>query len=100
MKNESEAVSIQCEKFAKKTMPAGSQSPKVTQTECVVMRGMAVSARRRRFVFVAGGRTNRMSAVDQVQALDAIGAGHEHEQVHDLEADHRTVGDGSAPRAG
>ena len=42
MKNDSEAVSIQREKFGKNTMPAGSQSPKATVTMCVVVRGVAV----------------------------------------------------------
>ena len=40
MKNESEAASIQREKLGKKTMPAGSQSPKATWTVKVVVRGM------------------------------------------------------------
>ena len=38
VKNASEALSIQREKFGKNTMPAGSQSPKLTWTVWVVVR--------------------------------------------------------------
>ena len=60
MKKDSDAVSIQREKFGKKTMPAGSQSPKATSTRWVVVRGMVRSAKQR----VGSARRHAQRAVE------------------------------------